>query len=75
MTDLSGMNMKFAVMKLADARHLSESEQIQLVHLLDKVEAGRKAEGKKDNTYLVVNTDEPYSEEVVEVLKRNGHWN
>lgn len=31
--------------------------------------------GKIDKpTYLVINTDEPYADEVIEIMKRNGHW-
>lgn len=28
----------------------------------------------KAKEYLVINTDEPYAEEVIDILKRNGHW-
>jgi len=31
-------------------------------------------EEKRQNEYLVINTDEPYAEEIIEILKRNGHW-
>lgn len=24
--------------------------------------------------YLVINQDEPYADEIIEILKRNGHW-
>lgn len=24
--------------------------------------------------YLVINTDEPYAPEIIEILKRNDHW-
>ncbi len=29
---------------------------------------------EKDHEYLVINTDEPYIDEVIEVLKKHGHW-
>jgi hypothetical protein len=34
----------------------------------------RDALDKKENTYLVINTDEPYADEIIEILKKNGHW-
>ena len=39
------------------------------------VSAGRAAEGKEPcPKYLVINTDEIYANEVIKILKRNGHW-
>lgn len=74
MADLKGIRMKFAVVKYSDASHLNETEQMQLTDLLQKIEHGRRSEGKNDNTYLVINTDEAYADEVIEIMKRHGHW-
>lgn len=39
------------------------------------IEEGRIADGKKPfNNYLVINLDEPYADEVIEIMKRHGHW-
>jgi hypothetical protein len=39
------------------------------------IRAGREKDGKNpNNKYLVINVDEPYADEVIEILKRNGHW-
>lgn len=36
---------------------------------------GREKEGKNPfNNYLIINLDEPYIEDVIEVMKANGHW-
>lgn len=43
--------------------------------VLKKIEEGRILDGKKSfNNYVVINLDEPYIDEVIEVMKRNGHW-
>lgn len=43
--------------------------------VLDKIKDCRKAEGKKPfNNYVVINLDEPYIDEIVEIMKRNKHW-
>lgn len=49
---------------------------IELEHVLGKIEHGRELDGKKSfNSYIVINTDEPYVDEIIEVMKRHGHWN
>ena len=68
------MNIKYIVVKFSDVNHLTVSEISQLRSLLEKIEDGRKSEGKERNIYLVINTDEPYSDEVIEILKENGYW-
>lgn len=56
-------------------KHLTEMEKVQLLRLLNKVKAGRASEGKQAvNVYLIVNTDESYASDVVQILKDNGHW-
>lgn len=74
MVNLSELKIKFAVTKLEDVKYLNESERAQLENILNKIESGRISEGKKENTYLVVNTDEVYVGDIVETLKRHGHW-
>ena len=39
-----------------------------------KISTTREKLGKKENTYLVINTDEDYAEEIADILKKNGHW-
>jgi len=42
---------------------------------MGKIQMGRKLAGKpSDNFYLVVNTDEPYAEQIIEIMKANGHY-
>lgn len=30
--------------------------------------------GNNEKTYIVINTDEPYADEIIEIMKRYGHW-
>lgn len=72
---LEGMENKFIVLKREDVdKFLDYEDKAYLGYAHDKVETGRALEGKKSNTYIVINTDEPYIEEVIEILKKNGHW-
>lgn len=42
---------------------------------MNKIALGRKMSGKPtDNSYVVVNTDEPYVDNIIEIMKKNGHW-
>lgn len=39
------------------------------------VKDGRKADGKDpEPAYITVNVDEPYSHEVIDILKKHGDW-
>lgn len=73
---LDGMEMKFTVLKNEDIKkYVPKSIASGLEDIQIEIEEGRKADGKKiDNTYLVINTDEPYADEVIDILKRHGHW-
>lgn len=69
------MDYKFAVAKISDIDSLLDEENIQKFYgLLNRISEEREAIGKSDNQYIVVNLDEPYAGDVIEILKRNGHW-
>ncbi|WP_313413157.1 hypothetical protein [Sedimentibacter sp.] len=76
MTNLKGGNLdKFTVLKNDDiAKYLSPLAKHRLQQLLDVIYRCRTNDNKLLNTYLVINTDEPYADEVIEILKKNGHW-
>lgn len=76
MTETSGMEMKFTVLKNEDVnQHLDERDKSELSRILWKIEQGRYEAGKEaTNTYLVVNVDEPYAREVIGIMKDHGHW-
>jgi len=72
-----GATKKFIVIKIDDLKKYVNSvfKLAMLENDLNDIQAGRKADGKAPcNEYLVINTDEPYAGEIIEILKRNGHW-
>lgn len=73
---IQGKFDKFTVIKNEDIeKHCSAEQKEQLGKILRSICIERIIEGKRtDNTYIVVNTDEPYAEEIVEIMKRNNHW-
>ncbi|BBH19801.1 hypothetical protein Back11_11460 [Paenibacillus baekrokdamisoli] len=68
------MDYKFAVVKITDIDNLHGKEKKMMYQILNAINDKRETEGKSINSYLVINTDEPYAPEVIEILKRNGHW-
>ncbi|MNR93474.1 hypothetical protein D3C72_245310 [compost metagenome] len=71
-----GMKKKFGMFKWEDARkYLAEEEFEALNDVLRMIRHGRERDGlTNDHTHLIINTDEPYAPEVIEILKRHGHW-
>lgn len=76
MANLDGMKKKFTVIKNDDLNtYLDDNDRNTFYYLVeDKIEYTKELEGKKENTYLVINTDEPYADEIIEILKRHKHW-
>ncbi|APZ82619.1 hypothetical protein Goe27_01590 [Bacillus phage vB_BsuM-Goe27] len=53
----------------------TEAELMKLNAIVGRIVRKRIEEGKKpQNGYIVVNTDEPYAEEVRDILRKNGAW-
>ena len=61
---------KFIVIKKNDAeRYLTDEELKTLRNLQKKILTGRMSDGKmQNNTYYVVNTDEPYAMQVRDLI-------
>ena len=78
-TLLEGKPRKYTVINEKDRRcYLSEAENAEfdslLHYYLGKIQEGRAMDDKEPfNSYLVINTDEPYANEIADVMKRNGH--
>lgn len=74
MANLEGINMKFTVIKNEDVIALPKGTiwMEKLNNIADLVNVHRHP--KPVNTYLVINTDEPYADEIIEIMKRHGHW-
>lgn len=70
-----GIVRKFTVLKNEDIeKYLDEADRSELSRILWKVDELRLRENKSINVYLVVNIDEPYAPNVVELMKANGQW-
>ena len=67
---MAGIFEKFIVLKNADAeRYLTDEEFKTLRDLQKKILTGRMSDGKlQNNTYYVVNTDEPYAKQVRDLI-------
>jgi len=67
---------KFLVLKNEDLnKYLNFEDELALHNVVQSVDAGRMLDGKvEDNHYLVINQDEPYAAEVIEIMKKHGHW-
>lgn len=70
------MNDKFIVIKRSDIdKYLTDMSKGIFDYHLQEIEIGRMNDNKTlFNFYLVVNQDEPYADEVIEIMKRHGHW-
>lgn len=75
MANTEGMKIKFTVIKNEDLNKLSDGIKFNVAEAEALIGANRLAEGKEISpAYLVINTDEPYADEIIDILKRNGHW-
>ncbi|MFB9273401.1 hypothetical protein ACFQMJ_28345 [Cohnella cellulosilytica] len=72
------MKRKYIVHKIEDVqKHLSMEQRAQLGVIGATIDSRRINAGKapaSNNSYIVINTDEPYTPQIVEILKRYGHW-
>ncbi|WP_192442756.1 hypothetical protein [Paenibacillus polymyxa] len=76
MSEMAGMKVKFTVIKNEDAEnYLDDRDKSELSRILWKIQELRHLSGKPAlNTYLVVNTDEPYATDIVRIMQTNNHW-
>ena len=66
---------KYLVLKLDDlSKYLDPEDREKLDALVMTIGWGRGADGKKDNTYVVVNEDEPYAEIVWKLIEMEETW-
>lgn len=78
MANIEGLQMKYRVFKIEDIEeYLTTFQKMQLREIAEFIDCGRVEDGKppaSENTYVVINTDEPYIDEIIETMKYNGHW-
>ena len=56
-------------------KHASEQDRIDLARILKNIRISRyKFNKNTGNRYLVINVDEYYAKDVVDILKQNNHW-
>jgi hypothetical protein len=69
-------NQRYVVWKLDEILQVCTPAELKLLDgIVDRILVKREAEGKNPvNSYIVVNSDEEYAEEVREILKKNGDW-
>lgn len=71
---------KYQVQKIEDiSKYLTTDEVEQYTTLINKIAKGRENAGKRLNTYVVVNEDEPYAEVVWKLVElgenvKKGFW-
>jgi len=69
------MDKKYLVMKYTDIDNYADYEDEQgIINACISITNGRINEEKTDNDYIVINMDEPYINEIIEVMKKHGHW-
>lgn len=67
---MAGIYEKFIVIKKNDAERYLTAEEFKMLRILQKkILTGRMSDGKmQNNTYYVVNTDEPYAMQVRDLI-------
>ena len=75
---MSEENKKYLVMKYADIENYVDDDDLKGIQsAFVDIAIGRSVEENKytNNEYIVINTDEPYIDEIIEIMRHNGHWN
>lgn len=62
-----GAEKKFTVIKNENIEKLPFGDIFALQTVLDKLP-------QNSNEYIVINTDEPYISEIIDILKKNNAW-
>lgn len=67
---------KFIVIKRSEAAEVATFAQESALYDLQRAIAQHRAANDKTiiRRYAVVNLDEPYAAEIIEIMRRNGHW-
>ena len=64
--------IKYLVLKWDDIdKYLTRIERENLLVVCKKIEIYRSFDGKEENNYVVVNEDEPYAEQVWELIRKH----
>lgn len=75
MSNIEGIGNKFIVFKIEDVnKYITDNGKFDLDVIGEIISRERAKEGKSLNNYLVINTDEPYADKVIELMKEHEHW-
>jgi hypothetical protein len=74
--DFCDMEMKHVAYKKSDILRIKDPTVLEALAVFeDAYEQSRAEQGKNPcPVYLVINTDEPYINEIIDVLRRNNNW-
>jgi len=65
---MNKIEKKFIVINVKDLRYLTEEHNQKLSEIIKAIQYGREKDGKKLNGYWVCNQDEPYAEQVKNII-------
>lgn len=66
---------KFLVLKWDTIqKYLHGARWRTFMDLLHQLDSDMTNAGHSHHKYIVVNRDEPYAQDVIDILKANGHW-
>lgn len=78
MGDVDNISTKFTVLKNEDLAGVFLAHpymEQSFIDICNKIRTLRRLRQTVEKPlYLVINTDEPYADEVIEILKKHGHW-
>lgn len=64
---------KYIVIKRSELEQIHRFNQEAVNLAVKMINLNRKEAGKKPNTYIVINRDEPYADQVIGIMKKHGH--
>jgi len=74
--DLYGIDFnKYIIIKQDDLKYITEQDKINLCSIIKTIRDGRIEVNKNTgNKYFVINVDENYAKDIVDILKKNNYW-
>lgn len=67
------MDKYFVIKKDELSRYTHRFSREAVETAVKLIELSRAEKGKKPNSYIVINRDEPYADQVIEIMKQHGH--
>lgn len=67
------MDKYFVIKKDELSKHTHRFSRESVEVAVKLIELARAEKGKKPNSYIVINRDEPYADQVIQIMKQHGH--